>query len=42
MNGMKRTVTNSDDKTAVCGVERSSAVTTATVADLNGRTASAR
>ena len=42
MNGVNRTVTDSDGKTAACGVERSSAVTTATVADLNGRTASAR
>lgn len=42
MSGMARTVTDSDGKTAVCGVERSSAVTTATVANLNGRTASAR
>lgn len=42
MNGMNRTVTDSAGKTAVCGVERSSAVTTATVADLDGRTACAR
>lgn len=42
MSGMARTVTDSDGKTAGCGVERSSAVTTATAANLNGRTASAR
>ena len=42
MNGMNRTVTDSDGRTAVGGVERSSAVMTATVANLNGRTASAR
>jgi hypothetical protein len=42
MNGMNRTVTYADGKTAACGVERSSAVTTATVANLNGRAASAR
>lgn len=42
MNGMNRTVTDSDGKTAVCGIERGSAVTTATVANRNGRTASAR
>lgn len=42
MNGMNRTVTDFDGKAAVCGFERSSAVMTATVANLNGRTASAR
>lgn len=42
MNGMNRTVTDSDGGTAACGDERSSAVMTATVTSLNGRTASAR